>query len=40
MIFREGKLKHNWKVGDEFDVRIRCHDDRFEVLQICSFSEQ
>ncbi|PAV92294.1 hypothetical protein WR25_26829, partial [Diploscapter pachys] len=28
----EGKLKHNWKVGDEFDVRIRCHDDRFEVF--------
>nr|CAD2140588.1 unnamed protein product [Meloidogyne enterolobii] len=28
----EGFVKHKWKNGDEFDIRIRCHEDEFEVF--------
>uniref|UniRef100_A0A915EAP7 Galectin n=1 Tax=Ditylenchus dipsaci TaxID=166011 RepID=A0A915EAP7_9BILA len=29
---REGTIKHKWRFGDEFDVRVRCHEDEFEVF--------
>lgn len=25
-------IKHKWKVGDEFDIRIRSHDEEFEIF--------
>ncbi|CAD5209910.1 unnamed protein product [Bursaphelenchus xylophilus] len=28
---REGTVKHKWQCGDEFDIRVRCHEDEFEV---------
>lgn len=28
---REGTIKHKWQTGDEFDIRVRCHEDEFEV---------
>ncbi|KAF7639710.1 EGF-like domain-containing protein [Meloidogyne graminicola] len=28
----EGFVKHKWKNGDEFDIRIRCHEDEFEIF--------
>lgn len=28
---REGTVKHKWQQGDEFDIRIRCHEEEFEV---------
>lgn len=29
---REGSVKHKWATGDEFDVRLRCHDKYFEIF--------
>lgn len=29
--FREGTIKQKWSAGDEFDIRIRCHEEEFEV---------
>ncbi|VDN21160.1 unnamed protein product [Gongylonema pulchrum] len=29
---REGSVKHKWAPGDEFDIRIRCHDKFFEIF--------
>ncbi|VDM06997.1 unnamed protein product [Wuchereria bancrofti] len=29
---REGSVKHKWTLGDEFDIRIRCHDKYFEIF--------
>ena len=29
---REGTAKHKWHYGDEFDVRVRCHEDEFEIF--------
>ncbi|KAI6182413.1 Galectin [Aphelenchoides bicaudatus] len=29
---KEGVIKHNWKVGSEFDIRLRGHDDEFEIF--------
>ncbi|KAI1704829.1 galactoside-binding lectin domain-containing protein [Ditylenchus destructor] len=29
---REGTIKHKWHHGDEFDIRVRCHEDEFEVF--------
>uniref|UniRef100_A0A915Q1Q9 Galectin n=1 Tax=Setaria digitata TaxID=48799 RepID=A0A915Q1Q9_9BILA len=29
---REGSVKHKWTPGDEFDIRIRCHEKYFEIF--------
>jgi len=29
---REGIVKHKWNTGDEFDVRVRCHEEEFEIF--------
>jgi hypothetical protein len=29
---REGTVKHRWQPGDEFDIRVRCHDDDYEIF--------
>lgn len=29
---KEGIVKHKWQTGDEFDIRIRCHEDEFELF--------
>ncbi|KAH7714258.1 galactoside-binding lectin family protein [Aphelenchoides avenae] len=29
---REGTVKHKWQQGDEFDIRIRCHEEEFEIF--------
>ncbi|TKR92944.1 hypothetical protein L596_007494 [Steinernema carpocapsae] len=29
---REGSVKHKWATGDEFDVRVRCHEQFFEIF--------
>ncbi|VDM99608.1 unnamed protein product, partial [Thelazia callipaeda] len=29
---KEGSVKHKWSPGDEFDIRIRCHDTYFEIF--------
>jgi len=28
---REGVIRHKWNFGDEFDVRVRCQPDEFEL---------
>ncbi|KAM3720312.1 hypothetical protein ACO02O_08202 [Dirofilaria immitis] len=28
----EGSVKHKWSPGDEFDIRIRCHEKYFEIF--------
>lgn len=28
---KEGIIKHKYKVGDEFDIRIRSHEEEFEI---------
>uniref|UniRef100_A0A914DJG5 Galectin n=1 Tax=Acrobeloides nanus TaxID=290746 RepID=A0A914DJG5_9BILA len=29
---KEGKVKQKWLAGEEFDIRIRCHEEEFEVF--------
>lgn len=29
---REGTLKHRWQPGDEFDIRVRCHEEEYEIF--------
>ncbi|KAL3114557.1 hypothetical protein niasHT_014364 [Heterodera trifolii] len=29
---REALIKHKWRNGDEFDIRVRCHEDEFELF--------
>ncbi|KAI6178703.1 Galectin [Aphelenchoides besseyi] len=29
---KEGQLKHRWHLNDEFDIRIRCHEEEFEIF--------
>jgi hypothetical protein len=29
---REGTVKHKWQFGEEFDIRIRCHEEEFEIF--------
>lgn len=29
---KEGTVKHKWQTGDEFDIRIRCNQDEFEIF--------
>ncbi|KAE9552782.1 hypothetical protein FO519_003999 [Halicephalobus sp. NKZ332] len=29
---REGTIKHRWQPGDEFDIRVRCHEEEYEIF--------